>query len=52
MVCFVRFDSFLGLIEHVLVWVWLGLVQFCKVFGIFLSRTFRTCSGLGLVGFG
>ena len=37
LVGFVRFDTFLGLLEHVLVWVWLGLVQFCKVFDIFLG---------------
>ena len=32
---FGRFDTFLGLLEHVLVWVWLGLVRFWLSFGRF-----------------
>ena len=77
------FDTFLGLLERVLFWVWLGLVRLWLSFGRFdtflgfqnkfwsgfgwvwlgldgfcwfcqvsyLARTFRTCSCLGLVQF-
>ena len=54
LVDFIRFDTFLGLLEHVLVWVWLGLVKFCKVFDIFLGLLEHVLVWvwLGLVRFG